>query len=159
MGDRIAVMRAGRVEQVGTFDELYATPANAFVATFVGAPAMTLFPARVEDRGLVLGGRRWDLPARLADALPPGEVRLGVRPEGWRLDAGGLPVSVAHVERLPAERASLVHGRVANAGVAVLAPLDAPREVAVEPDFERAYFFAADSEATLATPEPQEELF
>src|SRR3954452_16785464 len=48
MGDRIAVMRGGRIEQVGTFDELYSTPANLFVATFIGAPPMAVIPATIE---------------------------------------------------------------------------------------------------------------
>jgi ABC-type sugar transport system ATPase subunit len=78
LGDRIAVMRAGRVEQVGTFDELYYTPATLYVATFLGAPPMAVLPATVGDGQLELGGQRWDLPAHLNGKIPPGRVRLGV---------------------------------------------------------------------------------
>ena len=56
MGDRIAVMRDGRIEQLGTFDELYYTPANLYVAQFIGAPPIGVMPATIEDRRVSIGG-------------------------------------------------------------------------------------------------------
>jgi ABC-type sugar transport system ATPase subunit len=141
MGDRIAVMRDGRIEQVGTFDELYYSPASLFVATFIGAPPMAVLPAVAEDGDLLLGGVRH---AGAARGVTSGEVRLGVRPEGWRLGEG-LPMKVSRVERLPTERCAFLHGTVAGTQVTVTAPLDQPEgDVLVGPDWERAYVFDGD---------------
>ena len=103
MGDRIAVMNHGRLEQVGTPEELYDHPANRFVAGFIGSPAMSFTPVVVE--GGELRGDGFALPAGGAQ----GELVLGVRPEfvrPWRADAGLVgPVdgTVAYVEALGRE--------------------------------------------------------
>ena len=103
MGDRIAVMNHGRLEQVGTPEELYDHPANRFVAGFIGSPAMSFTPVVVE--GGELRGDGFSLPAGGAQ----GELVLGVRPEfvrPWRTDAGLVgPVdgTVAYVEALGRE--------------------------------------------------------
>jgi ABC-type sugar transport system ATPase subunit len=156
MGDRIAVMRDGDIEQVGTFDELYSTPANLFVATFIGSPPMAVIPAAIEGGDVVVaGGGTWRLPADLAGKLPSGPVRIGVRPEGWVLDApDGARLPVRHRERIPTERASFLYGHLGEAGVAVTAPIDYPdrSEVAITPDWERVYVFAARSEEPLHVP-------
>jgi multiple sugar transport system ATP-binding protein len=85
LADRIVVLRAGRIEQVGAPLELYNHPANLFVAGFIGSPRMNLLPATVEARngglGLNLGGAHLPLPFA-APALTPGaSVTLGIRPE------------------------------------------------------------------------------
>jgi ABC-type Fe3+/spermidine/putrescine transport system ATPase subunit len=86
LGDRVAVLRAGRLEQVGTPDELYAEPANLFVGRFIGRsgllPAAVLGPA---DGGVrvALEGVEWDVPGR--SDHPPGPAVLLVRPESLRL--------------------------------------------------------------------------
>jgi ABC-type sugar transport system ATPase subunit len=112
MGDRIAVMNDGLLEQVGTPEELYERPANRFVAGFIGSPAMSFFDAVAsgEDGGLRLRGEAVDL--RLP-GLPPlsGELTVGVRPEAARLWNGGGPDglagplqgSVAYIEALGRE--------------------------------------------------------
>jgi ABC-type sugar transport system ATPase subunit len=159
MGDRIAVMREGRLEQLGTFDDLYYTPANAFVATFIGAPAMSLLPAVIDKHSITIGETRLELPKDLE--LPTGHVRLGVRPEGWHLDtAQGLTLNVRHLEGLPTEHASYLHGTVlgkpgASENVTVLAPLDYSKKttVTITPDWEKVYVFERDKETTLYTPE------
>lgn len=159
MGDRIAVMRLGKVEQLGTFDELYYTPANAFVAQFIGSPPMKLLPAVIENRQITVGETRWGLPPHLADALEPGPVRLGVRPEGWLLDAAdGANLTIRTIERIPTERASFLYGTLAGEKVTVLAPLEQAQvdAVAVTPDWDKAYFFASEDETTLYTPEALE---
>ena len=78
LGDRIAVLRDGRIEQVGTPDEIWRTPATTFVARFVGSPAMNLLPA---DGPLRLAGtcRR-----RRVDRLPPGGGACSATPLGRR---------------------------------------------------------------------------
>jgi ABC-type sugar transport system ATPase subunit len=156
MGDRIAVMRKGEVEQLGTFDELYYTPANLFVATFIGTPPMSIIPATVENGSLVVEGVRWQLPPGVN--APDARVRAGFRPEGWQLDAsqgaGSLEVQISHIERIPTERAAFLRGKLAGASVTILAPLDTPQvtSVRVVPQMESIYLFAADSEAALFVP-------
>ncbi len=155
MGDRIAVMRDGRIVQVGTFDELYYDPANLYVARFIGSPPMTILPARVEARRVTVEGQGWDLPDDVADMLPSGEVRVGVRPEGWALDsADGVRIPLRHVERIPTERASFLYGELAGASVAIAAPLDYPETESVQatPDWGRACYFSAEGEDTLRAP-------
>src|SRR5438552_12417029 len=75
LGDRIAVMHGGRLQQVGTPDEVYRTPANLFVAGFVGSPAMNILPGPAVGRGEdVIAGVR---PEALRPAAEvPGGVEL-----------------------------------------------------------------------------------
>jgi multiple sugar transport system ATP-binding protein len=82
LADRIAVMRAGRVLQVGTPREVYERPASAFVGSFLGSPRMNLVEARVEGHAIVAGPFRWSwptpgLPARIEVGIRPEHVRLG----------------------------------------------------------------------------------
>lgn len=155
MGDRIAVMREGIIEQVGTFDELYYTPANLFVATFVGTPPISILQAEVRERKIILAGQSWDLPEDRADVLRPGQVRVGVRPENWLIDSPiGIPLPVSHIERLPTERSAFINGSLAGTGVVVLTSLEQPEvtSLSIAPDWERAFFFAAESEEVISTP-------
>ncbi|WP_020575864.1 ABC transporter ATP-binding protein [Actinopolymorpha alba] len=155
MGDRIAVMRDGDIQQLGSFDELYYTPANLFVATFIGSPPMAVLPVVVAGGEVVVGDLRWRLPDDVRPAVPDGPVRLGVRPEGWIVDAGdGAVLRVRHRERIPTERASFLYGSVGGAAVAVATAIDFPdrSEVRVTPEWSRAYFFAADTEDPIHLP-------
>ena len=107
MADRIVVMRAGRIEQVGAPLELYNRPANAFVAGFIGSPRMNLVTADVLRSA---GG-----DALLAQ-LPAHTHTVGLRPEHVLIDeAGALPYAVRHVEQMGAS--SLLHGTIGD-GVA-----------------------------------------
>ncbi|WP_028062266.1 ABC transporter ATP-binding protein [Solirubrobacter soli] len=76
MGDRVAVMRDGRLEQVDTPQRLYEQPENMFVAGFIGSPAMNLLRARADDSGVWLGDQRLAVRTKFR-----GDVVLGVRPE------------------------------------------------------------------------------
>lgn len=158
MGDRIAVMRAGRLEQFGTFDDLYYSPANLFVASLIGTPPISVLPAERSGGALkIADAASLPLPAELAAQLPEGRLRLGVRPEAWfvKSEAGsGLALTVTRIERLYTERAAFAHGEVTGEPVNALVPLDFPevKQVFLQPDLDRAYFFAADSEAVLHTP-------
>jgi iron(III) transport system ATP-binding protein len=118
VSDRIVVMSRGRVEQVGTPEEVYRAPATAFVAGFVGRSSIIegrvgASPATIEAAGQVL-------PAEAARGLLYGaEVRAFVRPEHVRLGAaapgmpGAVEMTVAHVEFLGATcRVGLEHGRL-----------------------------------------------
>jgi multiple sugar transport system ATP-binding protein len=90
LADRVVVMNKGRIEQIGTPNELYHKPATRFVAGFIGSPAMNFIPCRLED---VAGKLQIRLTDRIAFALPPAraarynalprndKLLLGIRPE------------------------------------------------------------------------------
>jgi multiple sugar transport system ATP-binding protein len=110
MGDRIAVLSAGALQQYGPPDELYTRPVNLFVARFIGSPEMNLYTAGVDESGaLVLGSQRLGLgPIGPTDSLTPGRpVIVGVRPEDLTPcpdgTQGALTVDVRTVERLGSE--------------------------------------------------------
>jgi ABC-type sugar transport system ATPase subunit len=95
LGDRIAVMRAGRIEQVGTYHELMDTPANAFVAGFLGNPAMNLFAGgTVRDGTLHWADASVVLPDSIRANVETGQLlTLGVRPEEAQWMLGDEPAS------------------------------------------------------------------
>jgi multiple sugar transport system ATP-binding protein len=104
LGQRVAVMRDGRVQQVDAPQRLYDEPANLFVAAFIGSPAMNLARARLDGDTIVLGRLRVPLDReRRPSALPDGEVVIGIRPEAFE-DAAfadpGLPTIDVEVEVL-----------------------------------------------------------
>ena len=105
MGDRVAVLKDGILQQVDTPLALYDKPANLFVAGFIGSPAMNLIEAKAVDGEARIGD--YALPVdRTTAARATGGVTLGVRPEAWRIvdaDQGGLPVTITVVEELGAD--------------------------------------------------------
>ncbi|MBT9291672.1 ABC transporter ATP-binding protein [Prosthecodimorpha staleyi] len=110
LADRIVVLRAGRIEQVGAPLDLYNRPANAFVAGFIGSPRMNLLPATVlADDGtlrLRLGAREIALPQAARGLRAGSAVTLGIRPEHIALaqgDDGQLDLTVDLVEQLGSE--------------------------------------------------------
>jgi ABC-type sugar transport system ATPase subunit len=124
MADRIAVMSAGRLQQVGTPQEVYDAPANLFVAGFIGTPPMNTLPGTVvvEDGtapAVDLGGGRVPLPADLAAAPATGSpLVVGIRPEHLAVDpAGDIDLDVRAVEWLGHE--CLVFGTVGGEPVVV----------------------------------------
>ncbi|MGO7091542.1 ABC transporter ATP-binding protein (plasmid) [Rhizobium leguminosarum] len=118
MGDRVAVMRSGVLQQLGTPRSLYDQPANLFVASFMGSPAMNLLAAdlfvtengpeaRFGQASILFSGEVLAERPRIASAAGRAVV-LGIRPEAFRtVDAGGLAGSVAFIEDLGANL--LVH--------------------------------------------------
>jgi sn-glycerol 3-phosphate transport system ATP-binding protein len=110
LAQRMIVMNAGRMEQIGTPEAVYARPATTFVASFIGSPPMNLMPGRAQDGAFQIGSTRLPLPAA---APRNGELILGVRPEHARPATSGWPLQVALVEMLGAER--LVHGQMGDA--------------------------------------------
>ena len=92
LADRIVVMQAGNIEQIGTPLDLYDNPANEFVATFIGAPSMNLLDAELADGQIRIGGQVFPGPDS------SGKVRLGVRPEHLELADTGLEMQVKVVE-------------------------------------------------------------
>ncbi|WP_353895283.1 sn-glycerol-3-phosphate ABC transporter ATP-binding protein UgpC [Pseudomonas putida] len=108
LGDKVAVMKDGIIQQFGTPQQIYNDPANQFVASFIGSPPMNFIPvrlARQDGRLLALldsGQARCELPLGLAaDALEGREIILGIRPEQIALgaaDGNGLPAIRAEVQ-------------------------------------------------------------
>jgi ABC-type sugar transport system ATPase subunit len=94
MGDRVAVLSEGVLQQVGEPDEVYRRPANRFVATFVGSPAMNVLPAEAEGDRLRAGPFTFDRPPGLADR----PLEIGIRPEHLALVPEGAPAVVEVVE-------------------------------------------------------------
>ena len=110
MGDRVAVMKLGVLQQVDTPLNLYDKPQNLFVAGFIGSPQMNLLEG-VADNGEVKLGNYHVPVDPTAERKMHGKVTVGVRPETWRMvsaDDGGLPVQVTVVEELGAD--SYVYG-------------------------------------------------
>jgi multiple sugar transport system ATP-binding protein len=98
MADRIVVMHDGVIEQIGTPLELYDTPANLFVAGFIGSPAMNMIPGKMEGNDFVAkDGTRITLASAPAGAAGKA-VTLGVRPEHFHLDPDGVPAEILTVE-------------------------------------------------------------
>jgi ABC-type sugar transport system ATPase subunit len=128
LADRIAIMRAGKIEQVGTFHALYDTPLNAFVAQFFGTPPMNLFlgyagNGRWEGKGFSVG------PIR--PALNRGQALwLGIRPEHIQVVDTGIPAQVDYIEPIVTERKQFIYLRIAGQRCVASAGPD----VTVQPD-------------------------
>jgi multiple sugar transport system ATP-binding protein len=105
MGDRVAVMNLGVLQQVDSPLGLYDKPVNLFVAGFIGSPQMNLIAARADEGGARIG--QYVVPVDPAsERRMHGNITVGVRPEAWRIvspEQGGLPVSVTVVEELGAD--------------------------------------------------------
>lgn len=105
MGDRVAVMNEGVLQQVDTPLNLYDKPATLFVAGFIGSPQMNLMSGQAADGGVKIGD--YVVPVdQTASSKMSGDVTIGVRPEAWRLvseNEGGLPVDVTVIEELGAD--------------------------------------------------------
>jgi ABC-type sugar transport system ATPase subunit len=114
LGDRIAVMRAGRIVQLGSYADLYEQPANDFVAGFLGLPSKNLFEGWLEGEVFTNGEVSLKLPEAFLPALSAGQpLKLGLRPEhvvlAERDDQANLMGLVEVVEPIPSERIQLVH--------------------------------------------------
>ncbi len=133
LAQRMIVMNAGRMEQIGTPEQVYGKPASSFVASFIGSPPMNLLPGQAdggEGRGrFSVGSGAQAVSLQLPSAAPrAGALVLGLRPEHTEIDPQGLwPLQVETVEMLGAER--LVHGRLGDAlfTVRIDATLPPPR--------------------------------
>ena len=141
LGTRVAVMRAGTIQQVDTPQTLYRSPANLFVAAFIGSPAMNLVEAEVGEDDVAFAGYR--VPAR--SRPPPGRgagdrLILGIRPQDFTLaETAGRPGSLEVEAAVVEELGSATH---------VLFTLDAPP---VDVDAVRAATDEGDVATLLAT--------
>jgi multiple sugar transport system ATP-binding protein len=120
MGDRVAVLKGGVLQQVDTPKNLYSNPVNAFVAGFIGSPSMNMFEGLVQDGKIVTPGFSVPIPANVFDRCPllrsqdGRKVIFGIRPEDLydrTLDSGSrlttIPAHVRSIEELGSEQ--IVH--------------------------------------------------
>ncbi|HET9874126.1 MAG TPA: sn-glycerol-3-phosphate ABC transporter ATP-binding protein UgpC [Propionibacteriaceae bacterium] len=115
MGDRVAVMKDGVLQQVDSPLHLYDTPKNLFVAGFIGSPAMNLIEGTVVDGGIQVGDYTVPVPRDwLAKAAGENKLTLGIRPENFSIaDSGdGIGLDVAVVEELGAD--AFLYGTLAG---------------------------------------------
>ncbi len=115
--DKVVVMNAGRVLQVGTLDELFERPAHSFVGYFIGSPGMNFISTEFDGATAHVGGEA----IKLTRGAPDGAEQIGIRPEFVSLTEGeGLPCKIETVEDLGRHR--IVHTSVADQRVTVLVP-------------------------------------
>ena len=109
LGERVAVLRDGVLQQSGPPEQLYDEPVNLFVASFIGSPAMNLVEARVADGSASFAGQTLSLQGVAARDLPEGDVIFGVRPTDlelpgeWNSELPRLRVETQVVESLGSE--------------------------------------------------------
>ena len=127
MGDRVAVLKDGLLQQVDTPRNLYDKPANAFVAGFIGSPAMNLLTAPVSGGKAHLGDLDIDVPASAGSS-----VIVGIRPEGWAPASSGFHVLVEVVEELGSD--AFVYGKPADTNVQFANATDEGAQVIVRWD-------------------------
>ncbi len=114
LADRIAVMHKGRMEQVGTWGEVYLRPTSVFVARFLGNTPMNILRGHIREGALWIEGAQQPLvPPPTRRRPPDGPLLIGVRPEHLvPSDAGTLPMRVLTVERHFDRRLEVVSGQV-----------------------------------------------
>ena len=120
MGDRIAVLKEGVLQQVGTPREMYDKPANEFVAGFIGSPAMNLGRFTVTGDVATLGSAKIKLSRATLDAMTPedgGKISIGFRPESLDVvsaeDEHSIPVRLSFVEELGSD--AYIYGELVGA--------------------------------------------
>jgi multiple sugar transport system ATP-binding protein len=152
MGDRVAVLRDGVLQQCAAPRELYHDPVNVFVAGFMGSPAMNLFTRPTLNGSVSLGDWIIPVPREIADTAA--EVVVGIRPEHFDVDSLGIEIEVDVVEELGSE--AYIYGRMVatpdhtTAGKPIIArvdwrnPPDRGTRAHLRPSPGHIYFFAND---------------
>jgi multiple sugar transport system ATP-binding protein len=163
MGDRIAVMRDGYLQQVGSPPELYTRPVNKFVAGFIGSPAMNFATARADDGALKLGSATLELSGERAKAAAQRkgkDLEIGFRPEDLQLangDAPGgavrLPAKVEVVEYLGNQE--LLHADAEGTEIVALVPSERKVQIGDNVEFalaqEKLHIFDPETEESLVS--------
>jgi multiple sugar transport system ATP-binding protein len=119
MGDRVAVLRDGVLQQFAAPRELYRNPVNVFVAGFIGSPAMNLLTLPIVDSSVSLGDWPIALPRQFTDSAS--EVVIGVRPEHFEIGGLGVEMEVDVVEELGAD--AYLYGRITGSGKVIDQPI------------------------------------
>ncbi|MGV9866703.1 ABC transporter ATP-binding protein [Rhodococcus koreensis] len=157
MGDRVAVMKAGVLQQCASPKTLYEKPVNSFVAGFIGSPAMNLFEVDVVHGDARIGSLSTPIERSVLGALDTGRVVVGVRPEAWTVSDQGTAVKVDVVEELGAD--AYIYGRLVRDGdlgghdiVARVSDSASPAKgdvIRLAPDPARLHFFSPTTGARL----------
>ncbi|GGL00961.1 multiple sugar transport system ATP-binding protein [Curtobacterium luteum] len=126
MGDRIAVLKDGILQQVGSPRDLYEKPNNVFVAGFIGSPAMNLLPADVVEGGIKFGTLNHPIDRDTLSNARSGNITVGIRPEDVIVSSSGegLPVTVDVVEELGADGYLYGHADVNGQRTDIVARVD-----------------------------------
>ena len=157
MGDRVAVMKSGILQQCASPKTLYEKPVNSFVAGFIGSPAMNLFEVDVEGGDARIGSLSTPIERSVLGALDTGRVVVGVRPEAWTVSDQGTTVKVDVVEELGAD--AYIYGRIVRDGelgghdiVARVSDSASPAKgevIRLAPDRARLHYFSSTTGARL----------
>jgi multiple sugar transport system ATP-binding protein len=160
MGDRIAVMSHGVLQQVGSPEVLYEHPVNVFVAAFIGSPAMNFATAKAENGALKLGGTTLELTGRASRAAqqrPGKDLLIGFRPEHLELRSGNgtgtvrIPAKVDVVEYLGHEE--LIHAQAEGHEILALVPSEKKVQIGDPVEFmipaDRLHVFDPETEESL----------
>lgn len=163
MADRIAIMKDGRIEQIGSPHDVFAKPANVFVASFIGTPQMNLIEAEFKgyDRGkakVVFDQQDVDLTVNPAVAnLAPGRVTVGVRPRAFTVVPRDTADTIAALAELiePMGAETLIHARTrTGSDIRVVVPREKRVKVGealhLVPDAAQTHVFAGDGKAVRA---------
>ena len=162
MGDRIAVLKDGILQQVGTPRELYETPVNVFVAGFIGSPAMNIFPTDVVEGGIKFGAATLPVEREVLAGVTGTTVTVGVRPEDLVVatESEGLTVEVDLVEELGADGYLYGHSTVEGSRVDIVARVDGRihpqmgETITVAPVQKHVHLFDAETGERLGTKVP-----
>ena len=163
MASRIAIMKDGVIEQVGTPHEVFAKPVNVFVASFIGTPQMNLVEADLQAFGegrasVMLGGAPLEIAADPAvSRLKPSKVTVGIRPRAFTAvpekSRDTIAAQAELIEPMGAE--TLIHARTASGGdIRVVVPREKRVKVGealhLRPDPRQTHFFGEDGKAVRA---------
>jgi multiple sugar transport system ATP-binding protein len=126
MGDRIAVLKDGVLQQIGTPRDLYENPTNVFVAGFIGSPAMNLFQSDFTADGVKFGSHVVKVDRATLGSIKGKQVTVGIRPEDVTLASSGtgLPVEVDVIEELGADGNLFGHADVEGVRVDLCVRVD-----------------------------------
>jgi len=124
MGDRVAVLKDGVLQQVDTPRNLYEKPKNVFVAGFIGSPAMNLLQLNIVDGGVQFGSAVLPVAKDILAKTKASTITVGLRPEDLVISAKGLEVEIDVVEELGADAYLYTHGQVQNADAEIVARVD-----------------------------------
>ena len=160
MGDRIAVLKDGVLQQVGTPRDLYEKPQNVFVAGFIGSPAMNLFEADIVETGITFGSMVAQVDRDTLGSTAGRKATIGVRPEDLIVSATGqgLAVDVDLVEELGADGYLYGHTDIDGKRVDVVARVDgrnhpnAGDKVFLSPEPKHIHVFDVESGLRLSKP-------
>jgi len=160
MGDRIAVLKDGVLQQVGTPRDLYEKPQNVFVAGFIGSPAMNLFESNIVDTGIMFGSAVAPVEREVLATNKGKKATIGVRPEDMIVSTSGegLAVEVDLVEELGADGYLYGHTDIDGNRVDVVARVDgrihphAGDTVFITPEAKHIHVFDVESGLRLNKP-------